>query len=85
MKYLFPFLFLLLSPQIVYAHDEMAGSGVLDQVNELLPIAHISEGHWVAVLLSFVLWYALCYTIYRGIRKILARKTAPKINSPIQQ
>lgn len=53
-------------------HEEETGIGA--QLNELLPFEHIGEGHWVAFILSTILWLALLYTIYSLVQKYLINK-----------
>ncbi|KKT28461.1 MAG: hypothetical protein UW15_C0030G0007 [Parcubacteria group bacterium GW2011_GWC1_44_10] len=46
------------------------GSAFADQMNELLPMVHFGEAHYVSAIVSIILWLALIYTVYSLVRKI---------------
>ena len=74
-KILFSFAIFLSTPVAVLAngsHEEEVGIGA--QLNELLPFEHFGEGHWVAFILSVILWAALIYTVYTLVVKQLTKK-----------
>ena len=46
------------------------GSAFADQMNELLPMVHFGEAHYVAAIVSIILWLSLIYTVYSLVRTI---------------
>jgi len=58
------------SPALANGEHVEEESGIGTQFNELLPFHHIGEGHWIAVILSIILWIALIYTIYSVIKSL---------------
>lgn len=63
-------------PFVTFAHGmEMEETnGIAHQLQELSPFEHFEEGHWVAFVLSAILWVSLVYTVYSLIKKF--RKTS---------
>lgn len=55
-------------------HEE-GETAVSTQLQELLPFEHIEEGHWLAFILSIILWLSLIYTIYSLVQKFNKTKT----------
>lgn len=62
-------------PSAVFANgnDEHVEATVWGQLNELLPFEHVSESHWVAFIVSVILWVSLIYTISVLAGKLLKR------------
>lgn len=61
-----------LAPVTVWAAESemMQESGVVGQLKELLPFVHLQEGHWLAMIVSAILWASLVYTVYAIIQKV---------------
>lgn len=83
-KYIFVLSNLFL-PIIAFAHEEdmfnmdmHEGTTFWDQLNELLPLMHIQEGHYITVVFLILMWVAVVYTVYSLVSKF---RKAPKQTS----
>lgn len=54
-------------------------TSIIHQLEEVFPLEHLEHGHWVAVVVSVILWLSLVYTVVSLIRKLTSSQNGPAV------